>query len=46
MAEPHPALDEVVDDLGDEDEGGLVIIEPRMVDAGTGVRPSVRKGMG
>ena len=29
MAEPHPALDEVVDDLGDEDEGGLVIIEER-----------------
>ncbi len=29
MAEPHPALDEVVDDLGDDDEGGLVIIEER-----------------
>lgn len=29
MAEPHPALDEVVDDLGDEDKGGLVIIEER-----------------
>ena len=29
MAEPHPALDEVVDDLGDEDEGDLVIIEER-----------------
>lgn len=29
MAEPHPALDEVVDHLGDEDEGGLVIIEER-----------------
>ena len=29
MTEPHPALDEVVDDLGDEDEGALVIIEER-----------------
>jgi hypothetical protein len=29
MAEPHPALDEVVDDLGGEDEGDLAIIEER-----------------
>jgi|SRR5450755_245321 hypothetical protein len=29
MTEPHPALDVVVDDLGDEDEGALVIIEER-----------------
>jgi hypothetical protein len=29
MTEQHPASDEVVDDLRDDDEGGLVIIEER-----------------